>query len=201
MLINNNEKNHCLVIIDMQWEFLQQIKKTQNINLLIENIIKKINYFKKHNLPIVIVEYIFNDNNSNKNIRNLYTAKKILKEVVHYDKLYYTTKTDDSGAVEIVDVLSGKNNHIIIYDAIYQSFFINKLYKPIYSNYPQWNFYLTGVNASACVLYTGFDLYKMFNHKSYISMFCSYDTFSDEWSYQCTIFEDEYIKNAIELVA
>lgn len=196
MFIQNNKiENHCLVIVDMQWEFLKQIKEVRHLNLLIENIVKKINYFKKNNFPIIVLEYFLEESEDKK---NLYTAHKIVKEIIDYQNVYYATKMTDSGAAEIIRSLKGEKIYQL-YDVPYQNKFITKEHSPIYYNYQQWNFCLTGVNTSACVLDTAIDLYKMFNHKSYIPLFCSFDTFSNEWPYQNTILQEEYIKDVVEL--
>lgn len=200
--INNNhitkelKVNGVLVIIDMQWEFLKSLDDHNKMHKLIHNICQKIEQFKKQNLPIVIVEYVF-DNKScvERCVKNLYTVRKIVNQVKSYKHLYYATKNEDSGANEIIRSLQGYQ-YLHTYDETFQ----NTLYvrpEPFHLT-KKTVFCLTGVNTTACVLDTAIGLYHR-GYQSTISMFCSLDTFTNEWAYETTILFEEDIQQMVQL--
>ncbi|MCS7317605.1 MAG: cysteine hydrolase [Candidatus Dojkabacteria bacterium] len=207
-----NISQSILVVIDMQQIFLRNIQNHQNLTTLVDNICKRIDFYKKHLRPIFIVEYYIHDEEDFR----IQTIGKILNRVSNYPLTWFILKERDSACPEILQIV---NKEVQLDYLLFNHGFVGQkreyfenhvlslaMKKNIhllsdYSFMRFISFECVGVNASCCVLQTAFDLsLSDHNFSSFISAPCAYDVYTSEWPHQNVVFQEEEIKNKVNLI-
>jgi nicotinamidase-related amidase len=141
-----------LTIVDMQNRFLDSLAEMDggiSLNDLITNVCTLVRTFRSKNLPIIALQYVTEHG------FNLYdpveraeyqefawTHHRILEELKGYDKFHIKWKSQDSGAIQVKNVVKKhKYDDRII---------------------------MCGVNACACVMDTWFNLKEKYNKEVYV---------------------------------
>lgn len=137
-----------LTIVDMQNRFISNLD-TASLDELITNVCTLVRTFRSHNLPIIALQYVTShgfdlyDPVDRAQYQDFaWTHPRILEELKGYDKFHVKWKSQDSGAIQVKNVLK-KNN----YD--------DKII-------------MCGVNACACVMDTWFNLKEKYKKEVYV---------------------------------
>jgi len=157
-------KGYAIAIIDMQSWFLDDMGhdndgKYRHQEKLIGNCSKLIRWGMKNKLPIVFLTYAIEHDCAEEEPEFNQTVDELRSLCRGYKKMMQMRKYTDSGANELVQVLGGVRN-----------------------------FYLAGVNASACVGRTSSGLVD-FGRNAYIVDECSVDTWDRRWVTAGQIFD------------
>lgn len=92
----------ALIIVDVQRYFINDLRSAP-MNKLIEAVCREVRWAKKHNLPIICLEYT-DICGTGAIIR---TAVEIRNEIGKYHSVWYVRKNSDGGGNEVNDVVQG----------------------------------------------------------------------------------------------
>lgn len=156
-------KGYAIAIIDMQSWFLDDMGhdnfgKYRHQEKLIDNCQKLIRWGMKNKLPIVFVTYDI-EHDCEGEPEFIQTKDELVSLCRGYKKTFGVSKRNDSGATELVSLLDGVRN-----------------------------FYLAGVNASACVGRTSSGIVD-YGRNAYIVDECCVDTWDRRWVTAGQIFD------------
>ena len=165
-----------LTIVDMQEAFLEYdtVMTRQETRTLIDRVIDLVHAFKKRCLPIVVLQYrlehgfdLYSETERKEYNQWIGTVPEIMSAIGNYDKLHIKWKNGDSGARQIKTVMS--------------------------ANKYKGKVYLSGVNASACVMETWYGLTKKGKKIPTVAVAEATRNVYDDYPV------DNYIKDVVEL--
>jgi nicotinamidase-related amidase len=156
--MNTKNAPECLVIVDMQDWFLNEMSDKVSISTykkLMTGVNREIATAKKKRLPIVVLEFAYLETGFDDAEHDEYTrtTREIRNQLKGYGRAYYVLKNDDDGATEVIKTLQGINTKSVTTLPRETGGKRNPLREWIKDGEAA-NFTVVGVNASACVAET-----------------------------------------------